>query len=379
MSKSELYAQLEDITFAERDPDAISAEVIRLYEDASGRTLARADPVRLFLDSVILAIIQQRNVIDHAAKMNLLAYATGSYLDHIGALLGVTRLEASHAMTTVTFTLKGALTYPAIIPQGTRITPGDGVNFATVQELRIPTGALSGTVEAMCTEPGTSANGYVAGQIRRLVDVLPYDITCENVTVSSGGTDTEADDNYRERIQIAPESFSTAGPVKAYEYYARSANSDIIDVAVMGPPDTKPGYVEIYPLMTNGVLPSDEVLAEVLRTCSADNVRPDTDYVTVLRPQSVSYTLNMTYYIDESVSTSASYIQGNVEGAVSEWVLWQRKALGRDINPSELTRRVLDAGAKRCVISSPAFTVLRRNELAVCTSQSVIYGGLEER
>ena len=80
-------------------------------------------------------------------------------------------------------------------------------------------------------------------------------------------------------MQIAPESFSVAGPRGAYEYYARSAHQDIIDVAVVGPPELAPGYVKIYPLMKGGELPSSEVLASVLEICNADDVRPLTDCV----------------------------------------------------------------------------------------------------
>ena len=146
MPKSELFSALPDVTFAEKDPDTIQREIIRLYEDASGRTLARADPVRLFIDAIILAVIQQRNIIDNAAKMNLLAYASGGYLDQIGALLGVSRLEASHALTTLRFTLKNTLTYRAVIPQGTRLTPDNAVIFATSSELVIPAGEIFGDV-----------------------------------------------------------------------------------------------------------------------------------------------------------------------------------------------------------------------------------------
>ncbi len=378
MSKSELFPSLSDITFAEKDPDTITREIISLYENLSGRTLSRADPVRLFIDAIILAIIQQRNLIDFAAKQNLLAYAQGSYLDHIGALLGVTRLPAAHAVTTIRFTLGTSFSRDVVIPSGTRVSTGDGVTFSTVYDGVIPRGTLIGEVTAKCVSAGTKGNGYIPGQVNKLVDVLAFGVRVQNISETTGGTDSETDENFRERIQIAPESFSVAGPVEAYKYFARSANADIIDVAVMGPPDTQPGEVNIYPLMTGGTLPSDEVLAEVLNVCSAENVRPDTDYVSVKRPVAVNYSVSMTYWIDEKDSVNSSYIRSNVESAVNEWVLWQKQALGRDVNPSELIRRVVNAGAKRCIVSSPEFRALRDWEVGMCTNQSVNYGGLEK-
>lgn len=377
MPKSDLFPALSDIVFADKDPDTITRSIITLYENSSGRTLSRADPVRLFIDAVILAVIQQRNVIDFAAKQNLLAYSSGEYLDHLGALLGVYRLQAAHAVASMKATLPEAVLFPVTIPAGTRLLAGS-VMFSVVEEVTIPAGETQAAFTVQCAEAGTTGNGFAPGQIRRLVDVLPFSIEVENVSESNGGTDVENDEAFRERIQIAPESFSVAGPVKAYEYFARSADTDIIDVAVMGPPVTKPGYVDIYPLMTGGTLPSSEVIARVYESCNADNVRPDTDFLTVKTPSVVDYNLSITYWIDEADSSTSSYIQAAVERQIDEWVLWQRKALGRDINPSELIKRVVEAGAKRCEVISPAFRVLEAWEVAVCGNKSVVYGGLEK-
>ena len=327
---------------------------------------------------ITLIIIQQRNLIDISAKNNLLTYATGSYLDHLGALLGVTRLTPASASCTVKFTLSAPLTSTALIPQGTRLTPGDNLYFATSKALTIPAGETTASCIATCTTPGISGNGYLPGQVSRLVDVFPYAMAAVNLTETAGGTDTESDEAFRERIHIAPESFSSAGPVKSYEYYAKSANPDIIAVSVMGPPDTQPGHVNIYPLMSGGVLPSDEVIAAVDASCSADDVRPDTDYVHVLKPQAITYNVNVKYWIDAKNSSLAGNIKNAVELAVNDWVKWQKSDLGRDINPSELSRRILDAGAKRCEITSPAFQVLAKNQVAFAGNIAVNFGGLEE-
>ena len=79
--KSDLFPLLSDITFANKAPEEIESAIISQYEELSGRTLARGDPVRLFLEAIILVIVHQRTLIDNAAKMNLLAYATGDYPD----------------------------------------------------------------------------------------------------------------------------------------------------------------------------------------------------------------------------------------------------------------------------------------------------------
>ena len=70
MPKSELFSALNDVNFADYDPDAIESEIISLYESISGRTLSRSDPVKLFLNCIIFALIQQRNLIDKSARGN---------------------------------------------------------------------------------------------------------------------------------------------------------------------------------------------------------------------------------------------------------------------------------------------------------------------
>ena len=88
---------LPKITFAEKDAETILSELVARYEQYTGTTLYPGDPVRLFLSTIAYELVLQRNKIDFAAKMNLLAYATGSYLDHIGAMLGVVTATAIYS------------------------------------------------------------------------------------------------------------------------------------------------------------------------------------------------------------------------------------------------------------------------------------------
>lgn len=379
--KSDLFPALEDITFAEKSGEEIESAIISTYESLTDRTLAKGDPIRLFLETIVLIIVQQRSYIDYAAKQNLLAYAQGDYLDHIGALFGVTRLAASNALTTLRFILSEPQTSAIVIPEGTRASPGGGtILFATTETVEIPAGDTEITVTAECTHSGTQGNGYVAGQIKMLVDPFPFEMGIENITESHGGSDIESDENFRERIQIAPESFSVAGSAGAYKYFARTAHQDIIDVGMpdMYEEDFEPGHVDLYILMKDGTLPSDEVLGKVLEICNADDVRPLTDYVTASAPEIVNFDLNVKYFIDRANATQSTQIQAAVENAIQTWVTWQRSKLGRDLNPSELNHRIIAAGAKRAEIISPVFRTVKYKELAIPSSQTITFGGLED-
>ncbi len=369
------YKTLADVDFVDIEPEEIENFVIGGVEKCLGRTLAAADPLRLFLMGIVYIITHLYELINETAKMNLLAYSKGDFLDHIGILVGTERLEASAATTTLEFTLSAAREVPTTIPAGTRATAGDGVIFATDEVAVIPKGELSATVSATCTEVGENGNGYSIGELKKIVDSMPFVASVTNITISDGGSDKEGDDAYRLRIQEAPEKFSTAGPTGAYEYHAKRANALIIDVSVESP---APGEVAVRPLMKGGELPSEEVLNQVTETLNTRNVRPLTDKVIVEAPTAVAYDIDLSYWIDRTDATAASTIQSNVETAISGFIAWQGLKLGRDINPTELYYRLRAAGVKRAEIRTPAYTAISRAQVATIGSTNVSFEGLED-
>lgn len=370
---------LPDIQLVPVDADEIVQSIISTYEAAAGRTLAPGDPVRIFLQAIASIIVQQRNLINDAAKLNLLRYARDEYLDQIGAYVETTRLDASAAIVTVRFMLSAIQSSAIPIPVGTRVTPGNNLFFATSSAAEIPAGSQFADVTCVCLEPGTIGNGYLPGQISTLVDPIPFVVSVSNTTTSSGGADVESDDAYRERIYTAPERFSVAGPSGAYQYWARTANAGIMDVHVHSP---SPGEVNVVVLMQGGELPTQDILDAVYGVLNDKTVRPLTDLVTVSAPDAVNYAVNVEYWIDSTQATEVAAIQARVQQAVQDYVLWQKSAIGRDINPSELIKRIMIAGARRVEVNSPVYQVLGNTELAVIadpnTDITVTYGGLED-
>lgn len=367
--------QLPDITFAESNPDVIETSVIEIYESLTGRTLAQADPVRLFLLSLAALIVQQRVIIDNAAKQNLLAYAKDGYLDHIGVLVGTDRLQPVAARTTLQYTLSAKREQATIIPAGKRSTPGNDVYFATDKDLIIQPGELTGSVIATCTQKGSAGNDFAIGEINRIVDNVPFVETVTNVTKSEGGSDAETNDAYRARIQAAPEKFSTAGPDGAYEYHAKEVSALIADVSIDSP---EPAVVTVTVLLADGDSPGEELLAAVTDALSDKKIRPLTDKVVVSPPEEVKYNVAVKYWIDRDDSTSAVAIQTAVNTAVNEYVSWQKKKLGRDINPTELAYRIRAAGAKRAEIVEPVYTNIKKVQVAIADSIVATFEGLED-
>lgn len=250
---------LADIVFVDADADEVESYVIGRYEAITSRTLAKGDPVRLFLLTIAALIVLLLNKINATGKQNLLRYATGDNLDHLGALVGVERIPAKAAVTTMRIKLSAKLQTATIIPAGTRFTAGDNVFFALDAPLVIDAGTTSADGSATCLTKGELGNGYVAGQLKTLVDPVPYVDSVANVTTSEGGAEVQSDDSYREDIRLAPENFSTAGPEGAYIYHAKRASTKIADVTVWSP---EAGKVEVRPLLAGGKLPGEEMLQQ---------------------------------------------------------------------------------------------------------------------
>jgi phage-related baseplate assembly protein len=382
-----------DIDFCVKDASVIESDVIVNYENAfyaatkQLKTLARGDPVRLLLLTQVFQLVVQRSIVDSTGKENLLKYAHGDDLDNIAALYGPTRgarLQAASAAATLQFTLAAGLilTTDSIIPAGTLAQTNSGIQFATTISATIPAGLTSVNVAANCVQPGIIGNGFLAGQINTLVSwSAPFLVQVVNTDTSSGGADREEDDHYRARIWMAPESFSVAGPKEAYEYFAASANADIIDVSVWSDPSVA-GQVYIYPLMTGGQLPTQQVLNEVYAKCNADDIRPLTDQVFVQAPAVVSATAIVEYWIDNAKAQFEQQLIDACQVAFADWITWQSSQIGLDIVPSRLIEMLIDAGAKRVVVTSPSFTIVDEKHLAVIAqppTSVLTYGGLEEK
>lgn len=367
-------SSLPTIEFASKDVSAIETNIITTYQAIAGYELAPGDPRRLFLQALAAIVAQQRVLIDYAAKQNLLAYSEGDYLDYLGDRVNTPRIPAKAATTTIRYTLSAPQPQVVTIPAGNRQTPGQAITFATVKAQDVPAGATQIDILGQCTSVGALGNGWGPGQINKLVDPLPWISKVENLTTSAGGADIESDDSYRERIREAPESFSVAGPEGAYRYWAKSASTEIVDVAVYSP---AAGEVVIRPLLQGGGIPGQVILDAVNAICNNRSIRPLTDQVSVLAPETVSYNVTLTYYISQDKATEALAIQSAVAQAITDYVNWQKGKLGRDVNPSELITRIVNAGAKRASITAPVFTHLEAYQVAIAGTLNVSYGGLE--
>jgi phage-related baseplate assembly protein len=365
-----------DIQFVEVDSQAIQNQLINDFENAIGETLYPGDERRIFLLQLLQVIVGLKNDINESAKYNLLKYSTGDKLDALGEFYNTPRLAAQKASVTLRFTLSAVQAVDITIPAGTRATPDGQLYFLTNKVLTIIAGQTTGDVTAEASEGGEKYNDFASGQIRALVDPMPYVASVSNIDASSGGSNVEDDNNYRGRIRLAPESFSVAGPEGAYIYWAKTADVNIADISVTSP---SPGTVKVTVLMKEGGLPTQACLDAVTAAVSAKDRRPLTDNVTVSAPVQVSFNITLTYYIAKERQTEESSIRNAIElsgGAIDQYKAWQYAKLGRAINPDYLRQLMLSAGAFRIDITDPVYTALNADQAAKVGVVTINYGGL---
>ena len=368
---------MPEVNFIEHDPATIKQEVVSDYETFTGRSLAAGDPVRQLLMWMADKWIQLNVAHNAGDQQTLLSYAQGEHLEAIGSLFQTHRLPSSKAQTTIRFTLSQAVANAYTIPQGFGVTNGI-VTFVTDDELVIAPGETVGEMTATCTEEGAFGNGYLVGQISTIITPMTFLASAMNISETSGGADAENDEDLAERTRLAPNSFSVAGPERAYMYHAYSVSSSIIDVSICSP---TPGLVEVVPLVEGGTLPSEELLAQVEEHLNGDEIRPLTDEVHAIAPTPVNFEIVVDYWINEDDKNKSSAIQKAVTDAVERYRLWQQTKIGRDISPARLIHEVVGAGAARideATMKPASFVTLESDQVAQCTGITVNYKGYKE-
>lgn len=270
------------------DFETILGEMIQDLQsrDPDFTALVESDPAYKILEVCAYRELLMRQRVNEAAQAVMLAYATDSDLDQLGANVGVQRLT---------------------------ITPADDT-----------------------TVPPTPA-------------VM------------------ESDDDFRARIQLSPEGYTTAGSEGSYVFHGLGANSDVKDIQAISP---TPGKVTVYVLSRtgDGTAPQETIDA-VASTLNGETVRPLTDEVTVLSANIVDYTINaeLTLYPGPD---SGVVLQSAID-AVTAYAETQRR-IGYDVTLSGLYHALHQPGVQNVTLTAPtASLVLSDGQASYCTSINV--------
>ncbi|UAY56272.1 baseplate assembly protein [Arachidicoccus terrestris] len=366
----------ELIKITDEDSGRIISEMKADLEFRLNRQIAPADVEMLIIQGLAYRETIIRSQINDAYRQSLVAFARGASLEYLGELVGVYRLPAAPAYVVLTFTLVDGQT-GITIPEGLRVQSTDGkAIFQTIETVIVPAGVIYVNIKAACSEAGTIGNNYSAGTIIIILDPKPYLVGAQNLDQSSGGSDEESDDDLRERIKLAPASFSVAGPSEAYKFFAKSASPSIADVAITNP---TPGEVHIFPLLSGGVIPGQALLDTVYAICNGEKVRPLTDTVIVSAPTKIDYAIEVELTIlSNAVNLGAD---STVLDAIQRWVDSKKNILGVDVVRNKIAAlSMLDGIVYNVDVISPETDIVANPEdYTNCTGITVTINGTHDQ
>lgn len=183
----------------------------------------------------------------------------------------------------------------------------------------------------------------------------------------------ESDDEFRARIPLSLEGYTTAGSEGGYVYHALSADGNIKDAAATS---NTPGRVNVYVLSRDGDGSPDENLLSIVETALNDEkVRPMTDSVSVVGASIIEYTVDasLTLYPGPDPSVVLQAAQTAVEEYTSN-----NHRIGYDISVSGIMRALHQPGVQSVTLNSPAENiVVDDGQAPYCTNINVTLAGTD--
>jgi len=181
----------------------------------------------------------------------------------------------------------------------------------------------------------------------------------------------EEDDPFRERIQLAYEGLTTAGPRNSYILHARNASGLVADATAESP---APCFVTVtvLGLEGQGVAPP-ELLATVAAALNDENVRPVGDRVTVQSAQVIPYKIEAILHM----ASAGPEADASLSEAISRLAAWinPRRRLGVEVARSGVDAQLHVAGVSRVELVGWQDLAPTKAQAAFCTGYTVKLAG----
>jgi len=262
-----------------------------------------------FYDALMPAAIVLEGIYADIEKILPHAFArtaSGIYLDYKVAEQGLTRKEAAKAAGTVTITGNNG----AVIKTGDKVS-SDTVTFSVTESGTIVNGSISVPVE--CETAGSVGN-LPAGTINRFPVTLSGIISVTNTVPTSGGYDTETDDELRERYFEKVSRPLAGGNVYDYMLWAK-------EVGGVGEVKVQPlwngnGTVRVMVIDSTGSAADSALIATVAE--GIEQKRPVGASVTVVSAEPLPINISVRIYIKEGYVLDE--IKTGIQNAVSAYL-----------------------------------------------------------
>lgn len=177
----------------------------------------------------------------------------------------------------------------------------------------------------------------------------------------------EGDDSLRERIQMAMEGLSVAGPRNAYIFHARSADGRVADASATSPSPAE-AVVTVQSALGNGSA-SAELLAIVAAYLSDEDRRPVADRLTVQSATVIDYTVTAVLHLN-TVGPEVEAIRAEAEARLVALVT-KRRRLGMSVHRSALDAALHIEGVRKVELTGWVDVVATEAQAPYCTAYSV--------
>lgn len=278
------------LKFIDDSPLTITNDNIEFWESMAGKSVYPGQLDRLLIDQQAYRETLIRAGINDAARQNLLAFSRAPVIDYLGELQGVFRLPAQAANCKLDLVFTAPTPEACVLKAGIRFESSGGMRFILPADKFIPKGSKTVSLLIQAAEKGAAGNGYSSGQIRSLLDTLPYPVeSVVNTTISRGGLEKEGDDRLRERIGLAPERYSW-GSEGRYRFEAMTVAPEVSDVQCVSP---KPDGSVLVALLSSDGVPSQTTVDKVQAALTAKDQRMLGDRITVMAAEPVPYSIRL--------------------------------------------------------------------------------------
>lgn len=216
------------------------------------------------------------------------------------------------------------------------------------------------------------ATGADLDQIAANYDVARLLITpADETTIPPTEAVYESDDDFRVRIILSLEGYTTAGSRGSYIFHALSASGDCKDVSVTS---LTPGTVNVAVLSRTGTGAAPAAtIAAVTEALNAEVTRPLCDTVAVTSAQIVNYSITASLTLFPGAG-QAEVLAGAI--AAAEAYASEQHRLGRDITRSGIFAALHQPGVQNVSLTAPAADIVNAwNQAPHCTGITVTIGG----
>lgn len=278
-----------------------------------------------------------RTRVNDSIKQQLLAFATGSNLDHVATKYGETRLQGSKPYASFRF-------YTSIpthtIQKGVVVSDGGFYTGVLIEDIEIVNGEAIGVVEL---------NEYVnisSVQLSNIVTQIPYLMKVEQLGVFANGASEEKDEDFRERVWLGRDKKTTAGSENMYRYYVLSADARIKKVHIIA----IEGSVNIH--FSFGSEAGDEIAKERVESILSNFENyplSDMPIVHIAQPHEVLIQANI------KLINNALFTQ--TETKIKEAIINYSGEFERDISVSKIYELLGDKNIEEITLLSPQTNV----------------------